>query len=69
MKNEHPRSNYLAPSIEVFEMDWEGVIADSNGDFPSVLPNESLSSRSRHTGYDANIATDIEEMINNIFTE
>lgn len=59
------KQKYLAPSIEVIEMESEGVIATS-GNLPGVSDGGSATSNTR--SYNGASSSDLENMINDILT-
>lgn len=66
---EKQKAAYVAPSIEVIEMENEGIIASSlngfgNGNNLGTPPNPSSKARS----YGSASSNDLEDMINDILT-
>ena len=57
---------YVSPQIEVIEMENEGVIASSVGDFPNVPMSASRPSGGFRSSNAA--CNDLEDMINDILT-
>lgn len=71
MKQNENKATYTAPSIEIIEMENEGVIAASN-EMPSFGNGgddifHPSPSRSR-SGYNSAASSDLEDMINDILT-
>ena len=64
------KETYTAPSVEVIEMENEGVIAASGNVSSSTEDyNSSVMSTNRPTGsYNSASTSDLEDLINDIFT-
>lgn len=70
MKENENKATYVAPSIEIIEMENEGVIAASNT-IPGFGNGDNVgtpTSRSGRSGYNAAGSSDLEDMINDILT-
>lgn len=73
MNNKTIKTKYLPPMVEVIEVENEGVIASSLGDYSGgnpALPGGNPTSRSaaKSNIQSANALTDLEDLINNILT-
>lgn len=70
MKQNENKATYTAPSIEIIEMENEGVIAASN-EMPTFGNGGNIggssNSRSR-SSYNSAASSDLEDMINDILT-
>ncbi len=66
------KKNYVAPVIEVIDLEHEGVLAGSlnaNGvEGPADMGHGGSMSSINYVGYNAGLANDVEEMISNLFT-
>ncbi len=65
------KEKYVTPSIEVMEVDHEGVMAASPGkdfDYGGGLSGGNGNVGTNRTYYDTGIARDIEDMVSNLFT-
>lgn len=67
--NSKRKEQYMAPAIEVIEMEAEGSVMSASGNLPDVDPGgngmKTNRSRSRHN---AASSSDLEDMINDILT-
>lgn len=61
------KKKYLAPAIEVLEVEYEGGVMSISGNAPSDMPYTPLS-QTPYAGYNAGLTNDLEELVNNIFT-
>lgn len=60
------KEKYVSPSIEVIQVENEGVIAASVGEIPVKPMNSSISTGNR--SYNSASGSDLEDMINDILT-
>lgn len=71
MEQKQTKMGYVAPSIEIIELENEGVIASSGNTIHGIGNGGNIgtpTNRSGRSGYNAAASSDLEDMINDILT-